>query len=129
MPRERAIQLDRNLQELIDTSEKDGGCSSGGTEPSQADGAEQSSSGANNDQTIKLSSESLNNRIGLIMQLAEWSETVIWERVGCDSKSVNYRTMIRRLTQQLKQKEELKSTLMTCADHESVNNFVNEFSG
>ena len=102
MPRDRVIQMDRNLQELIATSEKDGGCSSGGTEPSQADGTEQSSSGPNSEQTIKLSQESISNRIGLVMQLADWSESVIWERVGHDSKSVNYRTMIRRLTQQLK---------------------------
>ena len=36
--------------------------------------------------------------------------------------------MVRRLTQQLKAKEELKSTLMTCGDMPSVQNFIAEFA-
>lgn len=56
------------------------------------------------------------------MQLGIWAEDAIYDRFS--DVGLNYKTMVRRLTQQLKQKEELKSTLMTCGDMRSVQNFI-----
>lgn len=60
------------------------------------------------------------------MQLGIWAEDAIYDRFS--DVGLNYKTMVRRLTQQLKQKEELKSTLMTCGDMRSVQNFISEFA-
>lgn len=61
-----------------------------------------------------------------MIQLSLWVEEIIFEKFQ-DSATANYRTLVRRLSQALRQKEEQKSTLMTCSDRESVSNFVQEF--
>lgn len=60
------------------------------------------------------------------MQLGIWAEEALFDRFS--DVGLNYKTMVRRLTQQLKAKEELKSTLMTCGDVASVQNFIAEFA-
>jgi hypothetical protein len=121
MPKDRVLELDQSLQQLMATAKKDGS-SSGGTEVSES----AAQSGISDTQPIKLGENSLSNTVGLAMQLGLWAEDAIYARFA--DIGLNYKTMVRRLTQQLKAKEELKSTLMTCGDLPSVQNFINEFS-
>ena len=91
------------------------GCSSGGSQGGQL-----------SPHTIVTSIDSSNNKVALVIQLSLWVEEIIFEKYS-DSSAANYRTLVRRLSQALRQKEEQKSTLMTCSDRDSVNNFVQEF--
>ena len=66
------------------------------------------------------------NKVKLVLQLTVYIEECIFEKFQ-DSKSTNYKTLVRRITQAIKQKEEVKSTILTCSDKQSVANFVQEF--
>ena len=47
-----------------------------------------------------------------MIQAAIWLEETIFEYVGNDSKSANYKTQARRITQALRTKEDVKQNLI-----------------
>jgi hypothetical protein len=53
-------------------------------------------------------------------------EETIYEKFQ-DSKSANYKTLMRRLTQAIRQKEETKQMLLGCGDRDAIVCFVNDF--
>ena len=118
MSKDRLLELDKQVRQFIEQQQSkfsSDGCSSGGSQGGQL-----------SPHTIATRIDSSNNKIALVIQLSLWVEEIIFEKFQ-DSSAPEYRTLVRRLSQQLRQKEEQKSTLMTCSDRDSVNNFVQEF--
>ena len=68
------------------------------------------------------------SKIEHFIRLSVWLEEAIFDKIN-DSKQANYRTMVRRMTQAIRTKEEQKQEILACTDPDSVNNWAQDFVG
>jgi len=72
------------------------------------------------------------NDVKLIIQASFQLEEAILESIGGESKSVHYKTLVRRVSQQLRTKEDFKQSILTAPQNmvkQIVDDFVNQRAG